>query len=264
MEAVVIAVPSGLHAEMAVAALEAGKHVLLEKPIEVTVAGAERILEAEQRSGQVLSVVSQHRFASATRWLKAAIDEGALGRITSATIDIPWWRSQGYYDSAPWRGTWELDGGGALMNQGVHMVDVALWLLGQAEEVFAHTGRLAHDGIEVEDALTATAQLRSGALLTIRATTAAYGDMPLRFTISGDAASIALEDDQVVDFRSRDGIPLPELPTLDVQLEQLRDMVSAIRTGTPPLVTGAEARDAVAFIEAAYASARTGAPTRPA
>src|SRR5699024_3327960 len=189
-DAVIIAVPSGLHRDVAVAALGAGKHVLLEKPIDITVAAADAILDAHRAAGTVLTVASQRRFAPVNLHLRELIDQGRLGTITSASIDLPFWRSQEYYDSAGWRGTGAMDGGGALRNQGVHLVDLALWLLGDVDEVYAHTALLAHRDVEVEDTVTITARLRSGALMTFLATTAAFDPPPLRISIAGDRGSV--------------------------------------------------------------------------
>ena len=264
IDAVVIAVPSGLHADVTIEALEAGKHVYLEKPIEVTVEASDRIRAAEHASGRLLTIASQRRFAAANQYLKQLVEAGQLGRISCATVEVPLWRSQEYYDSGAWRGTWKLDGGGALMNQGVHLVDLTLWLLGEVEEVYAHTGLLAHERIEVEDTVTATARLVSGAQLTFQATTAAYGDLPIRMSLMGDAGSIVTERERVVHFHSRDGLELPELETGDIMLTQITDFVRAVETGGRPLVSSAEARAAVAFIEAVYESGRTGKPVRPA
>ncbi len=263
LDAVVIAVPSGLHARLAVAALDAGKHVLLEKPIEVTVTAADEILAAEQRSGKVLSVVSQRRFAAENQFIKKLVDEGRLGRITSATVEVALWRTQEYYDSGAWRGTWALDGGGALMNQGVHLVDLALWLLGDVEEVYAHTGLLAHENIEVEDTVTLTARLRSGALLTFLASTSAYGELPIRMSVMGDQGCVVTESERITRFQTATEEELPSFAAVDQQLAQLHDFVAAVRGERPPLVTAAQARSAVAFIEAVYESGRTGRPVAP-
>ena len=264
IDAVVIAVPSGLHADVTIEALEAGKHVYLEKPIEVTVEASDRILAAEHASGKLLTVASQRRFAAENQYLKQLVTEGRLGTITSATVEVPLWRSQEYYDSGAWRGTWKLDGGGALMNQGVHLVDLTLWLLGEVEELYAHTGLLAHERIEVEDTVTVTARLRSGTQLTFQATTAAFGDLPIRMNLMGDAGSIVTERERVVHFFSRDDLELPAFEPVDIMLTQVTDFVRAIQTGGEPLVSSAEARAAVAFIEAVYESGRTGKPVRPA
>ncbi|WP_169738863.1 Gfo/Idh/MocA family protein [Jiangella gansuensis] len=263
VDAVIVGVPSGLHAGVAVAALDAGKHVLLEKPIEVTVDAADRIIDAEKRSGKVLSVVSQRRFAAEHQFLHGLIASGGLGRITTANVEIALWRTQEYYDSGAWRGTWALDGGGALMNQGVHLVDLALWLLGDVDEVYAHSGLLAHERIEVEDAITITARLRSGALVTFLATTAAYDGLPLRVAITGDGGSAVTVSEKITHLVTRDGLDIPEFDAVDQPLAQLTDFVTAVEQGTPPLATSAQARAAVSFIEAAYTSARTGQPVKP-
>ena len=263
VDAVIIAIPSGLHADVTIAALEAGKHVLLEKPIDVTVDAADRIIAAERASGKTVSVVSQRRFAPENQFLHEAIRSGKLGRPTAASIEIALWRSQEYYDSGEWRGTWALDGGGALMNQGVHLVDLALWLLGDVEEVYAHSGLLAHERIEVEDTITITARFTSGAMLTFLATTTAYGNLPLRVAVMGDGGAAVTLSEKFTHLVTRDEAEIPEFEPVDQQLAQLTDFVTAVSTGTAPLVRSHEARAAVAFIEAAYASARTGQPVRP-
>lgn len=274
MDAVVIAVPSGLHRDLTIAALEAGKHVLLEKPIEVSVAASDEVLQAARASGKVLSVVSQRRFAPANQYIKQLLETGGLGRITSAAIEVPLWRTQEYYDSAGWRGTWAMDGGGALMNQGVHLVDLALWLLGDVEEVYAHTGLLAHERIEVEDTVTITARLKSGAFMTFLATTAAHSPPQIRVNIMGDRGTIVTVKEEITHFHTIDGpqeaeVELPELEdgvteNEYIQRRQLDDFVAAVRNGTPALITPEQARNAVAFIEAVYESGRTGQPVRPA
>lgn len=265
VDAVVVAVPSGLHAEIAVPALAAGKHVLLEKPIDVTLDAADRILAAERESGRTLTVASQRRFAPENQFVWRSIRDGLLGKITSATVEVPLWRTQEYYDSGTWRGTLAQDGGGALMNQGVHLVDLMLWLLGEVEEVYAHAGLLAHERIEVEDTITLTARLRSGTLVTFLATTAAFDGRPIRYAVHGDAGCAVVEAERLVHFACASGAEPPAFdgPPVDLPAAQLADFVTAVRTGQPPLVTGAQARSALAFIEAAYRSARTGAPARP-
>ena len=151
IDVVAIATPSGLHVELAVNALAAGKHVVIEKPIDVDVVRAARLIAASKAArarGQLCTVISQHRFDDENVELAQTISEGRLGRVTSAIASVPWWRSQEYYESGAWRGTWALDGGGALMNQGVHTVDLLLWFLGTPVSVSAEIGRLGHEGIE--------------------------------------------------------------------------------------------------------------------
>lgn len=263
IDAVIITTPSGTHAEPTVEALEAGKHVFLEKPIEVTTEAAAPIIAAERRSGKLLTIASPRRFASQNLFIRRMLDAGQFGRVTTATVESPFWRSQEYYDSAGWRGTWQFDGGGALMNQGVHLVDLALWFLGDVEEVYAHTGLLAHQRIEVEDTVTVTARMANGALMTLMATTAAYDGFPVRLALTGDAGSIVTEGDGVIRYAAADGSELPELADRDIDgqaMAQLVDFVEAIRTNGRPLVSSSEGLAAVAFVEAVYESGRTGKP----
>ncbi|WP_159621094.1 Gfo/Idh/MocA family protein [Ruania rhizosphaerae] len=263
VDAVVIAIPSGLHADAAVAALDAGKHVLLEKPIDVTVDAADRIIAAERRSGKVLSVVSQRRFLPESGFLRESIRSGSLGSITSATVEIALWRTQEYYDSGAWRGTWALDGGGALMNQGVHLVDLALWLLGEVEEVHAYGGLLAHENIEVEDTISITARFAGGGVLTFLASTTAYGDLPIRMAIMGDGGSAVTIAGKIEHFVTAQEHDLPAFEPNDMQRAQLLDFLGAIENAREPVVTSTQARAAVAFIEAAYESMRSGKPVQP-
>ena len=124
IDIVSICTPSGMHADMAIKAMEAGKHVVIEKPMDVTLEACDRLIAAADRTGQKLTVISQHRFDAVTQLVKEAIDTGKLGKIVIADAYVKWWRTQEYYDSGDWRGTWKWDGGGSLMNQGVHTVDV--------------------------------------------------------------------------------------------------------------------------------------------
>ena len=289
VDAVAVCTPSGLHAETAVAALEAGKHVVVEKPLDVTVEAVRRVRAAERRSGRTVTVISQHRFDPASQLVHRAIREGRFGRLTSGVASIAWWRSQGYYDSGSWRGTWRLDGGGALMNQGIHTVDLLVWMLGEPLEVFGHTGCLAHRGIEVEDTAAATIRFAGGALGVIHATTAAYPGLTARLQVHGDRGSAVIDNDQLTYFHAADpdaeggpsygaggdgnqaALLLPRAehqvatgsdPTAlsDAHIDQYRDFVDAIEHGRPPLVTVAEAGRTLAVVRAIYDSARTGAP----
>src|SRR5262249_50759286 len=144
VDAVVVCTPSGTHADLAAAALRAGKHVVIEKPIDVSLAAADRVIAAERRYGRTVAVISQHRFDRAAEKVASVLNAGELGALTSANASCAWWRGQSYYDSGRWRGTWELDGGGATMNQAVHTIDLMLAMMGRPVEVFAYTARLAH------------------------------------------------------------------------------------------------------------------------
>jgi UDP-N-acetyl-2-amino-2-deoxyglucuronate dehydrogenase len=296
VDAVAICVPSGAHAQVAVAALESGRHVVVEKPVDVTIAAAAPIAAAAAAApeGTVVTVISQHRFDPASVAVRDAITAGRFGRITSAVATVSWWRSQGYYDSGAWRGTWELDGGGALMNQGVHTVDLLLWFLGTPVEVMALTGLLAHERVEVEDTVAAVVRFESGALATLHATTAAYPGLSVRLQVLGDAGSAVIDDDRLRYFHSKElasaeaagdagvsadpgdrsdqtalVLPVdeetdPHGPMFIGHARQYRDIVEAIRTGRRPGVTLDDALLALATVRAVYESARTGAPVRVA
>jgi UDP-N-acetyl-2-amino-2-deoxyglucuronate dehydrogenase len=264
VDAVVICTPSGAHADPAVTALDAGRHVLIEKPIDVSLAAAERMVTAARRAGTVAGVVSQHRFDPASQAVYRAVRDGQLGRITSAVVSMAWWRTQEYYDSGAWRGTLALDGGGAVMNQAIHWVDLLVWLLGSPVEVTASTARLAHDGIEVEDTAVATLRFAGGALGVLHATTAAYPGLTARLQLHGDRGSAIIDDDRLVylgsdavgaDDAVATGSAEPMAIALDAHARQYRDFLDAIATGRPPLVTLDEATRTLAAVLAIYSAA---------
>ncbi|MDX3659950.1 Gfo/Idh/MocA family oxidoreductase [Streptomyces sp. ID05-26A] len=245
VDAVSVCLPSGAHADTTVRALQAGKHVVVEKPIDVTLKAADRIIAVERASGRTVAVISQRRFQAEPAAAHRAISQGALGRITSGIAESTLWRPQEYYDAKPWRGTWALDGGGALMNQGVHAVDLLLWLMGEPVEVLARSACLAHERIEVEDTVAAVVTFASGALGTITATTAAHPGLPVRVAVHGDRGSVVIGDDGSVE---------------DAHLAQYHDFLAAARDGRPPLVGTEDGRRALAVVLAVYESARTGTP----
>jgi UDP-N-acetyl-2-amino-2-deoxyglucuronate dehydrogenase len=283
VDAVTICTPSGLHADGAVAALDAGKHVVVEKPIDITLAAADRIIDAEKRSGRTVSVISQHRFDRSTEKVLRAVRAGNLGTITSAIASHAWWRGQSYYDSGDWRGTWALDGGGALMNQTVHTIDLMTTIVGRPVEVFAYTGCLAHERIEVEDTAVAVVRFGSGAIGTIHGTTAAYPGLDASLRVFGAKGSAVISNDELTYLHQNAG-PAPEIgmaaqsggnqvtaedrvdrsePGLgSAHRRQLADFVDAVRTGRPPRVGTAQARTAVAVILAIYESAASGRPVK--
>jgi UDP-N-acetyl-2-amino-2-deoxyglucuronate dehydrogenase len=270
-QVVVICTPSGQHVEQALEALAAGAHVVIEKPLDVSVAQARPLVEAARSApGQVVSVISQHRFDPATVAVTSAIEAGRFGRLTSAVATVPWWRGQDYYDSAGWRGTLALDGGGALMNQGVHTLDLLLHFLGRPVSVFAYTDRLAHTGIEVEDVLVAVLRFESGALATLHATTAAYPGSGVRVQLHGSQGSAVVHDDQLESASFAEpgeladaeplGTPKPEDNFIVGHLRQYADIVESILTGRPPGVGVEDAFLALSVVEAIYESAGSGQP----
>jgi UDP-N-acetyl-2-amino-2-deoxyglucuronate dehydrogenase len=195
IDIVVVCTPTGRHGEVAIEALEAGKHVIIEKPAETTTAKIDKIIEARRQAGTLVAVISQHRFDQSTEIALGAIARGELGRLTTGIASIDWWRGQSYYDSGDWRGTWELDGGGALMNQGVHTVDLLVAALGRPIEVFAYAETLAHQRIEVEDVAVAVVRFENGALGLLHATTAAYPGLSARLQVHGDRGSVVIDND---------------------------------------------------------------------
>jgi predicted dehydrogenase len=284
IDAVTICVPSGAHADIAVAALEAGKHVVIEKPIDVSLEAADRVIAAEKASGKTVAVITQHRFDRSTEKLARSVHDGNLGRITSAIASHAWWRGQSYYDSGDWRGTWALDGGGATMNQTVHTIDLLISILGVPIEVFAYTACLAHERIEVEDTAVAVVKFDTGALGIIHATTAAYPGLDASLRIFGSKGSAVISDDELVFFHENVG-PAGEIGMSDgisdlnqvgeadrlapgerelwvSHQRQLADFVTVITEGGRVRVGTQEARTALSVILAMYESAATGQPVK--
>ncbi len=276
---VVICTPSGLHVSLAEEALAAGCHVIIEKPLDVALPRARRIAElaaAAEERGLLVTVISQHRFDPASVVVHDAAIKGELGRLTSGIASIAWWRGQDYYDLADWRGTWELDGGGAAMNQGVHTIDLLLWMFGEPIDVSARTASLAHERIEVEDTLVATITFASGALAVIHATTAAFPNVGTRLQVHGSKGSAVIEEDQLLFFSSAASDQQGNQAATVVAAEELRgnpraldsfvvgharqyeDVVAAIRDGRPPLVRVTDALLALAVVRALYLSATLG------
>lgn len=273
--AVCVCTPSGFHAEPALAAFEARKHVLVEKPMEITLDKADQMIAAAARAGCWLGVIFQNRFKPAMQYLKAAVEAGKLGRLTLGEATVKCYRSQEYFRAAGWRGTWALDGGGALMNQGIHFGDLLLWLMGPVQSVTAYANTLLQP-IEVEDTLVASLQFQSGALGVIEVTTTAFPGISARLEIAGTQGSVRIESGQLrfKYFADEDGADVGpyglksdrgERAAQEVSLigegghvAQIADFVSAIREGRPPAVDGQEGRRAVALVTAIYEAARTG------
>jgi predicted dehydrogenase len=276
IEVVCVCVPSGLHAEVGIRAARAGKHLVVEKPIDVSLAAADRLIEAARAAGVALTVISQHRFDPGLVELRRLIDDGALGRLVLGEASTKWYRTQAYYDSAAWRGTYAMDGG-SLMNQGVHYVDLLRWCLGPPAEVTAVCTTQAHQ-IEVEDTSLAIVRFASGAVGTIMSSTAAYPGFPQRLEITGTAGTVIVEDGQITRraLATDHGQARAEAPTdagagqagaaaadpaaLEVasHAAQLADLLAAVDSGGEPAVTGRDGRNALEIICAVYESSRSG------
>lgn len=272
IDAVAITTPSGTHANLGILAARSGKHVLCEKPVDTSVAKIDTLINACKDNNVLLGAIFQSRFGPGAQALKRAIDAGRFGKLTQCSAYIPWFRSQEYYASAGWRGTWELDGGGALMNQGIHAVDLLLWLAGEVEAVSAKVQTRLHD-IEVEDNAVAWLQFKNGGLGVIQASTACYPGESKRVEIKGERGSVTLVDDTPVlwDFaeaapeddevqRLRDtasiggGASDPKAINVEGHRAQYEDFVAAIRDNRPPAIPGSEGRRAVQLIRAIYDS----------
>jgi UDP-N-acetyl-2-amino-2-deoxyglucuronate dehydrogenase len=273
MDIVAIGSPSGVHATQISAAASRGLHVLVEKPIDISVARVDDALADARRAGVRVGVFFQDRLKPDLVRVKRLIADGRLGRLILASARVKWYRPPEYYAGSQWRGTWALDGGGALMNQGIHTVDLLLWLLGPIASVSARAATGLHS-IEVEDTLVATLQFASGVLATLETTTAAYPGYPRRVEITGVEGTVTIEGDHLVgaDFRSalEQDASLTSGPTStaaqsspvvsDVTPHRrvFEDFVEAIRTNREPACSGVEGRRSVAVVEAIYESARTG------
>lgn len=286
LDIVTICTPSGAHCGPALAALRHGKHVICEKPLETSTARVDELIEAARKAGKVLASVLNRRFTPAMDEFRSAVDSGRLGRLTSASCYVKWFRTQAYYESAAWRGTWALDGGGALMNQGIHAVDALLHLAGPVRAVHASAACLAHQGIEVEDIAVAILEFENGARGVIEASTccASQAGHPVRIQLCGTGGSVFLADEsfEVWDFLSpaegdagiRADLMVGGNPGLGANnpaaigflqhQRNIEEVLRAIRDGREPSTSAAEARKAVALIEAIYRSARSGgARTEP-
>lgn len=282
LDVVTICTPSGMHGEHASLAMRAGCHVIVEKPMEITLARMDEMLRVQRETGRKMAVISQHRFDAASQRVRALIEEQALGRLVLGNATIPWWRSQVYYDSGAWRSTWALDGGGVLMNQSIHSIDLLQWFMGPVRSLKAYTDTLVHH-MESEDVAVVTLRFASGALGTISATTGAYPGVTTRIEICGNQGSAIIEDEQlrylhlVRDEREAVGAyggggnqldshgPIqegtannPAALNADTHALQIADMLRAIQEDGAPLVDGYAARHSVEIILGAYEAARTG------
>lgn len=273
IDVVIITTPSGLHPDQVVLAAEAGKHIITEKPMAITREGLDRMIEATERAGVRLAVIFQNRLSADVLRVRRGLQQGVFGTPVLANGTMYWHRTQDYYDAnGGWRGTWALDGGGALMNQAIHTVDLLQWVMGGIRSIAAHTATLAHD-IETEDTASASFVFANGALGSITATTCAPRDWPIRIEIVGTRGRATLENNVVRlwegDFPMED-IELPEddrrlvngwepdEPWGKAHQRQLAMIFDAIRTGTEPYVPGREARAAVDAILSLYDAAREG------
>ena len=279
IQVVCVTTPSGAHLEPALAAVRAGKHIVVEKPIEVTTERADELLRAADATHVKVAPIFQARFTEGARTIKAAIDAGRFGRMVLASAYVKWHRSTRYYSG--WKGSFKLDGGGALINQAIHGIDLLQWFAGMPSEVFSWSTRRVHTGIEAEDTSTAVLKFAGGALGTIEATTAAWPGWSRRIELCGEKGSAALDGDHISRWEFRDaqsgddviratkdsaelgsGASEPGAISFEGHRRQIQDLIDAVRENRAVAVDGHEARKAVALIRGLYASAERGVPVK--
>jgi predicted dehydrogenase len=280
IDIVTIGTPSGAHFDPAIAAIEAGKHVIIEKPLEVTTERIDQMVAASKAKGVTLAAVLNRRFHPGMDAFKNAANNGRFGKLTSASAYIKWYRDQAYYDSAGWRGTWALDGGGALMNQSIHTVDALLYLAGPVKSVQANTACLAHTDIEVEDIAVAIVEFENGARGIIEGSTCTWSrnGHPARVQLAGTEGSVFLADEafETWDFMHESeedesiraqfmqgaatGLGANDPTAIDFHQHQrnFEEVVTAIQEGREPSTSASEARKSVELIQAIYQSAQNG------
>ncbi|MCL2745286.1 MAG: Gfo/Idh/MocA family oxidoreductase [Planctomycetaceae bacterium] len=278
IEIVTICTPSGAHFEPAIAAAEAGKHLIVEKPLEITLDRCDKIIAAAKKNNVKLATVFHSRFHESSQQIKSAVNTGRFGRLTLGDSIVKWYRTQQYYDSGAWRGTWELDGGGALMNQAIHSIDLLIWLMGPVVEVSAKIALLAHDRIAVEDTAVASLRFANGALGTIVGTTASFPGYLKRVEISGSSGSAVLEEEDIIKWQFAETAPEdaavmeamnsrrsgaggasdPSAINFLGHAKLFENVCNAIDGKEGVLVSGEEGRRSVEVILAIYKAAETG------
>ena len=278
IDIVTIATPSGAHLAPTIAAAKAGKHVICEKPLEVTPARVQEMIDICKEQKVVLGSIFNRRFNPAVQAFKKAVEEGRFGQLTMCDAYIKWYRTQTYYDSGAWRGTWALDGGGALMNQSIHTIDQLIYLAGPIKRLSASTTCLIHEGIEVEDTAVAILEFENGARGVIQGATSCWSSSghPAEVHLCGSEGSVFMTDEsfRVWDFKTTSptddfvknnlmegadvglGANDPSSINFDGHLRNFEDIVEAIENNSPPLVSGEEGLKAVQVIDAIYRSAK--------
>lgn len=272
MEIVIIGSPSGLHAEQGIAAAHRGLHVLVEKPLDISTQRADDLISACERSRVKLGVIFQDRLKPDIRALKKLLAKRLLGKLLLADAHVKWYRPPEYYARSRWRGTWSLDGGGALINQGVHTLDLLLWLLGDARPLHARVATLLHS-IQTEDTALALLEFSCGALGVFEATTAAYPGYARRVEISGTQGTVVLEDDRLAVAGMRDppadfvasqalgknvSSSSPAINDVEGHLRIIVDFIDAVRSNGTPACDGYEGRRSLALVEQIYQLGRHG------
>lgn len=269
LDAVTICTPTGTHLEYGVKAAEAGKHVVVEKPIEVDVAKGRRLIDSCRQNGVKLAVIYQNRFSEGAVRVKEVLEKGLIGKPIMGRAAVKWFRDQEYYRSSNWRGTLNLDGGGAVINQAVHTLDLLTWLLGEAEAVSAYKGTFTHENIEAEDNAVAIIRFKSGLLSVFEASTSIVPAQPRKIEIHGTTGTVVLTDDEAVvllgsgpgqnkiEGRQEVGSgatdPLKGLGFQNHALQYIQ-IIAAIKSDKEPVVSGEESLQSLAIVESIYRS----------
>lgn len=280
IQAVTVATPSGAHLETVCAAARAGKHVLCEKPLEISLERVDAMIKCCQENAVILSSIFQTRFYRAVELVKKAFDAGRFGKMVLSSMQMRWFRNEDYFAKSSWHGTWQMDGGGVLMNQAVHSLDMMLYINGAPSEVFAFSGTLTHN-IEVEDNLCAAVRYKNGSLGTIEVSTSCEPGFPRRAEFSGTGGSVTIEEDTITRWEFVDALPedadirrefggvadakggsSPANVAVDGHALQIEMLAKNIRTGGSLLMDGSEGRKAVELVCGIYESARSGKPFR--
>lgn len=272
IDAICICTPSGQHADQAVAAAKAGKHIFVEKPMALLESDCDRMIEAAEKNNVKLAVSLQRRAEPVFRRVRSAIEAGDLGQLTLGIVTMPYYRDMAYYNQAAWRGTWALDGGGVLMNQGIHIIDLLIWFMGDPVAIKAHAGTL-HRDIEVEDIAGAFLTFEGGATATIAATTTAAEGYPHRIEIYGTGGGIQMEGEDVIRWNLVHPTPASIPPfeavskadtgaaadprgiTADAHAYLMKDFIASIRNNTSPIIDGREGKRSLSVVNDIYRAA---------
>jgi len=270
-----VCTPSGTHAELGIRAAETGKHVLVEKPIEINLERADALIAACDKAGVKLGVIFQSRFLPAVQRIKQAIDEGRLGKLMLGDALVKWYRAPEYYAPGSWRGTLAMDGGGALINQAIHTIDLLRWMMGPAELAFAMKTALRYPHIEAEDTLVGTVKFQNGALGVVQAATSAKPGFKRRLEISGERGSVILDGDSIsvwaVDGEDAnlgeaeqltDGSANPAAISNEGHRRQIEDMMRAVIENRAPMIDGREGRKSLELVVSLYAAANENKPVK--
>lgn len=268
IDVVCICTPSGNHAELSVAAMEKGKNVIVEKPMALTPEDCQWVVDTQNKTGKKCVVISQLRFSQTSKKVKEALADNKLGKLLECGVHMKFFRSEEYYNSSDWRGTWAMDGGGALMNQGIHGIDLMLYYMGDVKSVFAYCKTLRHN-IEVEDTAVAAVEFKNGAVGVIEATTSVLPGYPRQIELCGSEGSIVLEEDSILkwDIQSQDektgkaensSFADPTNISFIGHKAQIENLINHLEKGEELLIDANEGRRSVELICAIYESSEKG------